>query len=160
MWNHPSVFRVYPLKHPINHNSNWKIALCEKNLFKLLLAKLCCKSPLQICQCLSQVSRTELSHSVPKVNFCLIRGLFLSTRLSFCMKLCSHFMTHLSPFFAAVSTAERSYFHPVHPLCLPCPCPPLPNLSPYLTFFHSQDFWLNFSTPNRDKLCGDSILKC
>ena len=69
MWDYPSVFRVYPLKHPINHNSNWKIALCKKNLFKLLLAKLCCKSPLQICQCLSQVSRTELSHSLPKVNF-------------------------------------------------------------------------------------------
>ena len=67
-------------------------------------------------------------HPSPKKNSaCLIRGFFLPTRLSFCVKLCSHFMTHLSPFFAAVSTAGA---HIYTQFTLPCPSPALPNLSP------------------------------
>ena len=49
---------------------------------------------------------------------CLIRGFFLPTRLSFCSKLCSHFMTHLSPFFAALSAAAaKLIFTPSSPAC-------------------------------------------
>ena len=53
----------------------------------------------------------------------LIPCLFLPTRLSFCVKLCSHFMTHLSPFFAAVSTAGAHIYTQFTLLALP-------NLSP------------------------------